>query len=182
MEPPAANDNASKVPAYRPAYVTDPFARPRYPSVMTRVAIGVLIFLGVFVVLVVFPPYIVHLLRSNGIPISFSAGDLVYVGILLAILTAAYYAVRPTIAYGPIGIATDIGELAYLYAFYLASPYHFSLSGLGGSANEAVTVGLAVVLLILAVGSVINLARNAAITIRDFRRPGERLWRTYPVR
>ncbi|MCL4308082.1 MAG: hypothetical protein M1126_01785 [Candidatus Thermoplasmatota archaeon] len=182
MEPPSASDRPPKVPAYRPAYVTDPFARPRYPSLVTRVATGVLIFLGVFVVLVVLPPYIVHLLSSNGIPISFSAGGLVYAGVLLAILAAAYYALRPTIAYGPIGIATNIVELAYLYAFYLASPYRFSLSGLGGSANEAVTVGLAAVLLILAIGSVIDLARNATITIRDLRRPGERLWRTYPVR
>ncbi len=182
MESPPAPDDFPESPAYRPPFVTDPFARPRYPSLTTRVAMGVLVFLGVFVVLVVLPPYLVHVLNSNGVPVTFSPGNLVYAGTALAALSAAYYGARPTVAYGPIGIVTDLSELAYLYALYLAAPYRFSLNGFGGSASGVVAIGWATILLILVVGSLIGLARNIGITLEDLRRPGERLWRTYPVR
>ncbi|MGI0068503.1 MAG: hypothetical protein ACREB9_08910 [Thermoplasmata archaeon] len=182
MEAPRVPRNPSEILAYRPPFVTDPFARPRYPSVITRIAIGVLIFLGVFVAIVLLPAYVVGILNSNGVPVSFSDGDLVYVGALLAALSAAYYAVRPTVAYGPVGIATDVAELAYLYVLYLASPLRLSLSDLGGGTNGVITVGVVVILLVLAIAALFNLAGNVTTTLHDIRRPGERLWWTYPVR
>ncbi len=182
MDDSAGQRRSPPRPAYRPPFVTDPFARPRYPSVLTRIGVGILIFLGVFLVLVILPPYAAGLLRSNGIPFSLSIQNLALVGTLAALLDATYYAVRPTVAYGPVGIATDLVELGYLYVFYLASPIRISLGDLNGSAHGVLSIGFGVVLLVLGIGALWNLAGNATTTLHDLRRPGERLWSTYPVR
>ena len=156
------------------------FESLRIPPLAQRVALGVLLALGIYIVSVGLPIYALEVLASYNLPVNLSESALGYYGGALAILAGAAYVMRPYRAYGPLAMATNAAEILYLFVFYAASPLGVSLTG-GGSVT-AVAVGYAAVILILMLVAVFYMAGNAVTAYEDFARPGERLYHTYPAR
>lgn len=175
----AVSPNPSGRPSAR-QIIGEAFDRLRIPPLAQRAALGVLVFLGIYIALVALPSYMLELLQSRSIPVSVSVTALTYYGGALAVLGAASYVTRPYRAYGPVAMATDGAELLYLYVFYQASPLRFSLGN--GSGSGAFAIGYGVVLLILMVVVLFSLAADAVVTYEDFTRPAERLYYSYPAR
>jgi hypothetical protein len=162
------------------AVLNDAFQRLRIPPLAQRVALGVLVFLGVYIGVVGLPSYAIQVLQSQNIPINLSPTNLMYFGGAMAVLSGAQYAVRPYRAYGPVAIGTNVAELLYLWLLYQTSPIRLSLGG--GNDHIAIALGFATVVLLLMLVTLISLAGDAVTTYEDFRKPAERLYWTYPTR
>lgn len=178
--------SATVTQPYGPApYPTaSPLARPRPPSWMTRIALGILVLVGIYLVLVVMPGFLFTSLRNAGIPVPAESANFVLVGSLVAVTGAVAYVLRPTRAYGPAAIACDIAEIAYLLLIYQASPIQLSLNMGGGGSNNGIAIGVAftLVIVIFLLVQLIHLVGDAVTTAEDLRHPNERLWWSYPVR
>ena len=157
-------------------------ARPRPLPLMSRIALGVLVFLGLYLALVTLPTFAIQTLSSNNLPISLSPQNIIWYGTILALLSAAAYIVRPTRAYGPVAMAVGVVEIGYLVTLYAASPFHASFSGSGGSGSLAIQIGASLIVLVLIVATLLSLAGHAVTTAEDLQHPGERLWWSYPIR
>ncbi|MGI0139542.1 MAG: hypothetical protein ACREBT_00060 [Thermoplasmata archaeon] len=169
-----------------PYRLADPRAHPRPSPWMTRIALGGLIFIGIYSTLVVLPAFLFTQFHSAGLPSLSESPNMVLVGTLLAAVGAAAYVVRPTRAYGPVAIGCDVLEIVYLVLVYQLSPLSLSFAqNGGGSANGmsiALAIGFAGIILILIIVQLLHLAGDAVTTAEDMRRPYERLWYTFPVR
>ncbi|MEM0128874.1 MAG: hypothetical protein QXG65_01735 [Thermoplasmata archaeon] len=169
----------------RPRTAVDPEGpRPRPPPWLERIGVGGLVFLGTYLLLVAVPNFLAGVVAGSGVSLPFSTGGIQTAGILLAVLAAAQSIARPTIAYGPISLIVDLLAITYLWLLYLASPLHITLATAGGASagGTGLAVGITTVVLVLIGIELLHLAGNAALTAHDLRRPGERLWWTYPVR
>ena len=179
--------NSGEVGAERPkasVLLNDAFARLKIPPVAQRVALGVLIFLGIYIGAVGLPTYAIQVLSSHNIPVSVSQTSLMYYGGAMAILAAAQYAVKPYRAYGPVAVGTNVTELHYLYLLYQASPLSLSFGGggSGGGTGAAISIGYSLVVLVLMLVTLLSLAGDAVTAYEDFSHPAERLYWTYPAR
>lgn len=166
--------------------LNDAFVRLRIPPTAQRVALGVLVFLGIYVGVVGIPIWGLQILASNNIPVNISQTNLMYYGGAMALLAAAQYSVKPYRAYGPVAIGTNLTELLYLWLLYQASPLALNLNfggGGGGSSGGAeIAVGYALIILALMLVTLLSLAAYAVTTYEDFSHPAERLYWTYPAR
>ncbi len=158
----------------------DAFQRLRIPPVAQRVALGVLVFLGLYIGVVGIPLYAIQVLQGRNIPINISQTNLLLFGGAVAVLAAAQYAAKPYRSYGPVSMATNVAELLYLWLLYLSSPLSLNF-GSGGN-TTTVAIGFTSVVLLLMLVVVISLAGDAVTTVEDFRKPAERLYWTYPAR
>ncbi|MGI0054415.1 MAG: hypothetical protein ACREBZ_01665 [Thermoplasmata archaeon] len=167
-----------------PYRLADPRAHPRPSPWMTRIALGALIFIGIYSTLVVLPPFLFTQFHNAGLPSLSESPNMVLVGTLLAVVGAASYVVRPTRAYGPVAIGCDVLEIVYLFLVYQLSPLSFSFgqNGGGNGMSIALAIGFAGIILILIIVQLLHLAGDAVTTAEDVRRPYERLWYTFPVR
>lgn len=156
------------------------FERLRIPPRARGIALGVLVFLGVYIGVVALPVYVLQVLAANNIPVNLSQTSLMYYGGAMAVMAAAAYALRPYRAYGPASMGTGVAGLLYLFLLYSASPLSVNLGGTGGGA--AIAVGYTLVVLILMIVTVFHLAADAVTTYEDFARPAERLYWTHPAR
>lgn len=158
----------------------DAFRRLRIPPTGQRVALGVLVFLGIYIGVVGLPTYAIQLLQANNLPVNVSTTTVMLYGGALAVLGAAAYAVRPYRAYGPVAMACDGAKLLYLWILYLASPFSFNFTG--GSTGFGIGIGYTAIVLILMLSVLFTLASDAVTTYEDLSHPAERLYWTYPAR
>lgn len=163
--------------------LNDAFERLRIPPTAQRVALGVLVFLGIYIGAVGLPIYVIQILQSHNFPVSISQTNVMYYGGAMAIFAAAQYAVKPYRAYGPVSIATNATELLYLWLLYQASPLSLSFGGGSGGGNGVtIAVGYTAVVLVLMLVTLLSMAGDAVTTYEDFSHPAERLYWTYPAR
>ena len=103
-----ATDTATAPPRPKAsALLDDVFERLRIPPTAQRVALGVLVFLGIYIGAVGIPSYAIQVLQANNVPVSISLTTLMYYGGAMAVAGGAAYAVRPYRAYGPVAMVTD---------------------------------------------------------------------------
>ncbi len=175
--------SAGPLPAGRPEGLLAPAdARPRPLPLLSRLALGVLVFLGLYLALVTLPTFAIQALGSNNLPISLSTQNIVLFGTLLALLGAAAYIARPMRIYGPLAMAVDLVEIGYLLVLYASSPFHVSFGGTGGSGGIVIQIGFTLIVLVLIGATLLTLAGDAVTTVEDLQHPGERLWWSYPIR
>ena len=163
------------------ANVTAPAPFPtlpyRVPSLAYRILIAGFRVILSFVFFIALPVAVLAYVHSRGLAIPISIAAVTTWGLLLLILSAARYILKPTVAFGPLCIAVSGVFLAYLYYLVLLSPYRFVLPG--GSASLA--AGYSMFLEILMIVPAVEIIAGILTTIEDVAHPGERLPFDYPA-
>ena len=149
----------------------------RVPSLAYRILIAGFRVILSFVFFVALPVAVLAYVHSRGVAIPISIAAVTTWGLLLLILSAARYVLKPTAAFGPLSIALSGVFLAYLYYLVLLSPYRFVLPG--GSASLA--AGYSLFLEILMIVPAVEIVAGVLTTIEDVAHPGERLPFDYPA-
>ena len=149
----------------------------RIPSLGYRILIAALRLILSFVVFVALPVAVLAYVHSRGLAIPVSIAAVTTWGLILLVLTAARYILKPTVAYGPLSIAVAAVFFAYLYYLVLLSPYRFVLPG--GSASIA--AGYSEFLELLMIVPAVEIIAGILTTIEDAVHPGERLPFDYPA-
>jgi hypothetical protein len=147
------------------------------PSLAYRILVAALRLILSFVVFVAIPVAVLAYVHSRGLAIPVSIAAVTTWGILLLVLTAARYVLKPTAAYGPLSITVSAVFFAYLYYLVLLSPYRFVLPG--GSASLA--AGYSEFLEILMIVPAVEIVAGILTTVEDAVHPGERLPFDYPA-
>ncbi|HYA54906.1 MAG TPA: hypothetical protein VEG42_04815 [Thermoplasmata archaeon] len=161
-------------PPTRPVPESAPY---KVPSLGYRILMAGFRVVISFVVLIALPVAALAFVRSRGIPIPVPIEAVTAWGIVLIVLSAARYVLKPTAAYGPLSIAVSGVFLAYLYYLVLLSPYQFVLPG--GTASIA--AGYSLFLEALMIVPVMEIIAGVLTTIEDLAWPKERLPFDYPV-
>jgi hypothetical protein len=149
----------------------------RIPSLGYRILVAALRLILSFVVFVALPVAVLAYVHSRGLAIPVSIAAVTTWGLILLVLTAARYILKPTVAYGPLSIAVAAVFFAYLYYLVLLSPYRFVLPG--GSASIA--AGYSEFLELLMIVPAVEIIAGILTTIEDAVHPGERLPFDYPA-
>jgi len=162
-----------------PANVTPPASALPYriPSLAYRILIAGFRVVLAFVFFVAIPVAVLAYVHSRGVAIPISIAAVTTWGLLLLILSAARYVLKPTAAFGPLSIAVSGVFFAYLYYLVLLSPYRFVLPG--GSASLAASYSM--FLEILMIVPAVEILAGILTTVEDVAHPGERLPFDYPV-
>jgi len=164
-------------PAPAPTAPTPEALGYRIPSLAYRILVAALRLILSFVVFVALPVAVLAYVHSRGVAIPISIAAVTTWGVLLLVLTAARYILKPTVAYGPLSIAVSGVFFAYLYYLVLLSPYRFVIPG--GSASVA--AGYSEFLEILMIVPAVEILAGILTTVEDAVHPGERLPFDYPA-
>ena len=164
-------------PAPAPTAPTPEELGYRIPSLAYRILVAALRLILSFVVFVALPVAVLAYVHSRGVAIPISIAAVTTWGVLLLVLTAARYILKPTVAYGPLSIAVSGVFFAYLYYLVLLSPYRFVIPG--GSASVA--AGYSEFLEILMIVPAVEILAGILTTVEDAVHPGERLPFDYPA-
>ena len=164
-------------PAPAPTTPTPEALGYRIPSLAYRILVAALRLILSFVVFVAIPVAVLAYVHSRGVAIPISIAAVTTWGVLLLVLTAARYILKPTVAYGPLSIAVSGVFFAYLYYLVLLSPYRFVIPG--GSASVA--AGYSEFLEILMIVPAVEILAGILTTVEDAVHPGERLPFDYPA-
>jgi len=160
--------------------VSAPSAPPplgyRIPSLGYRILAGGLRLLPLLVLLVGLPDAALAFLQSHGIHLPLSILTVTVAGIAIAVLSTARYVFKPTVAYGPLSVATSAVTIAYLLTIFVTSTYVFNVP------QHAIAIGIGVMGLIglLLIAPALSLVAGLVTTIEDVRTPRERLPFDYP--
>lgn len=149
----------------------------RIPPLGTRLSVGALRLVLLFLALVVVPVGVLETLRSLSIPVPISIQTEEVYGISISVLLAARYVLRPTRAYGPLCIAAATATILFLFTLLVQSSYHLAIP----QAAVAVTISFAAVVILLLLIPCFALAAGIVTTLEDARWPGERLEFDYPA-
>lgn len=149
----------------------------RVPSLAYRIIVAGLRVIVSFVAFVALPVAALAYLHSRGIAIPVSIAAVTTWGIVLLLLSAARYVLKPTVAYGPLSVLLSGVFLGYLYYLVLLSPYKFALPG--GTASVA--AGYSMFLELLMVVPALEIVAGVLTTVEDVAHPKERLPFDYPV-
>lgn len=149
----------------------------RIPSLGYRILIAGFRVVLSFVFFVAVPVAVLAYVHSRGVAIPVSIAAVTTWGLLLLVLSAARYVLKPTAAFGPLSIAVSGVFLAYLYYLLMLSPYRFVLPG--GSASIA--AGYSMFLEILMIVPALEIVAGVLTTFEDAVHPGERLPFDYPA-
>lgn len=153
-----------------------PAPRARIPSLGRRIAIGSLRLIPSLLVYVVIPVIGLTQLRSSfGVSSGLPIVALGVAGVVLAILGAARYILRPTRGYGPVSMLYSAAGILYLLSF---APLASSTVAFGAN---TITLVYGQLLVYAAIVPVFGLAAGAVTTVEDVRHPGERLPYDFPA-
>ncbi|MCI4335014.1 MAG: hypothetical protein L3K04_05255 [Thermoplasmata archaeon] len=147
------------------------------PSLPGRVALGLLRMVPVFVLLVGIPSAVLGYLAAAGVHSGVSLFTVTIGGLLFTAFSTARFILRPTRAFGPIGMARGGAAFAYLWllvpnaSILVAAGMHTSLLLHYGSALEALLV--VPVLMVITAG---------LVTAQDSSNLTERLRADFPAR
>ncbi len=165
-------------PGPAPALPPPPLPVPyRIPSLGYRLTIGSFRFLLWVIALVIVPVAVLGYLQkfSLGFPISIDT-EVVY-GLVLSALLTARYVVKPTRAYGPVGIAAAAVTIAFFVTLLLQATYHLSVP----QTPLAISVVFARFVELLLIVPSLSLLAALVTTIEDLRFPTERLEFDFPL-
>ena len=155
-----------------------PAALPyRIPSLAYRILIAGFRVVLSFVFLVALPVAVLAYVHARGVAIPVSLAAVTTWGLVLLVLSAARYVLKPTGAFGPLSIALSGVFLAYLYYLVLLSPYRFVLPGGGASLAAGYSMFLEILMIVPAMG----ILAGILTTVEDVAHPGERLPFDYPA-
>jgi hypothetical protein len=149
--------------------------RAQIPSLARRLAIGSLRLVPLLFLYVVVPILGLQVLAAHGIGSGFDVPTVSLFGALLAVLSTARYVGRPTLAYGPLSVATSLGKVAYLLYFAAFASIHVAFSGVG------IDLQFGQLLELLALVPMFGIAAGIVTSWEDLRHPGERLPFDYPA-
>jgi hypothetical protein len=153
-----------------------PAQRFRIPSLAARLVVGGLLFVGMVVLFVVIPFEVLKLLPGYGVHSPVSMQTVTVIGILVAALTAATYVLKPSRAYGPLGVATALATVGYLLSFLPAASLRV---GIGNGVTLTIYYGT--ILLLLTIVPILGAVAAAVTSYEDASRPGERLPYDFPA-
>ena len=148
----------------------------KIPSLQRRLVIGFLRMIPVLVLLVAAPVGLISFLEDHNITVPVSILQVTLGGVLLSLLGAAKYVVRPTPAFGPVWMVYNGFALLYLFSLVPLASATLHFSG-----STTATVGFAGVILLLMLVPGISFAASVTTTIEDRVRPGERVRLDYPA-
>jgi hypothetical protein len=148
----------------------------KIPSLGYRILVSGLRLIPLIVLLVGLPVGVLTFLSSHGISLPVALATVTVFGIVLAVLSAIRYIVKPTRAYGPMSILASGVAVAYLFVLLGASPFHLNIPG----TPVAFSVGYADLILALLLIPGFGLAAGVVTTVEDLRSPRERLPFDYP--
>jgi hypothetical protein len=149
----------------------------RIPSLGYRILVSGLRLIPLLVLLVGLPVGLLSFLNAHGLSIPIAIGTVTTFGIVLSVLAALRYVVKPTRAYGPVSIVASAAAVLYLWVLLQSSPFHFTIPG------TSVAFGLGFRDLVLGIMLVpaFGLAAGIVTTVEDARSPHERLPFDYPA-
>jgi hypothetical protein len=147
------------------------------PSLGWRILGGALRLVPLAVFLVGLPVAALTFLAANGISLPVPILTVEIAGIAITALVVARYILKPTIAYGPLAIATSAVTLVYLWILYVAATYHLMIP----NANVTIAINYGDLILLLMVGPALALVAGVLTTLEDLRDPKERLPFDYPA-
>jgi hypothetical protein len=145
------------------------------PPVFRRIFGGSLILVGLLFLLVVLPAVAFAQLRGYGVSSSLPLAAVEAGGVVIAGLTALRYVVKPTRAYGPVGMVRAVAAVLYLVAF---TPFGSLSTTLQGA---LITVTYGDLLLVALAIPLLSFASSALTTAEDIRHPFERLRYDFPT-
>jgi len=155
-----------------------PRAEARYnvPSLAYRVTIGSVRGVVYVILLVVLPVALLNFLASLSIPFPITVEAEEIYGLVVAILLAARYVLRPTRAYGPLCMAVAAATFLFFALLLFHSTYDLA------TPQSAVDISITFtdVVLILLLVPTFTFFAGVVTTIEDARSPGERLEFDYP--
>lgn len=149
--------------------------RYRIPSWGWRITLGVLRVAPLLLLFTAVPYVILQILAAHGIHSPINFATVAIVGVLVSVLSAAAYVLKPTRAFGPVWMASCIVTTAYFLSFIPEASFSTGLPN-GG----LFTVSYGTILLMLAVVPGLRAVAAAFTTIEDFERPTERLPWDFP--
>lgn len=149
----------------------------RIPSLAYRLTIGSFRFLLLVIALVIVPVAVLGYLQNLSLPFPISIETEVVYGLLLSALLTARYIVRPTRAYGPVGMAAAAVTIAFLVTLLLQSTYHLNVP----QTPLAISVVFTRFVELLLIVPVLSLMAALVTTVEDARFPAERLEFDFPL-
>lgn len=147
------------------------------PSVPRRVALGLLRVVPVLVLLVGIPTLVLNQLTAAGIRSNIGLLAVSLGGLLFTAFSTARYIVRPTRAFGPVGIAR--GGAAFAYLYYLLPSASLVIPA---GAHSSLTIGYGSVIEALLVVPVLMVLTASLVTVQDHRGLAARLRADFPAR
>jgi hypothetical protein len=160
-------DGAPPPPAAPPA--------ARIPSLGRRLVFGTLLLIPLLILWVGLPTVALSTLNRFGVESGISVVTVSIVGVVLSILGAVRYVVRPTRAYGPVAALLALLVAAYLLALVPHAHLAFPVSG-----EVTISVSYGTVLTLFAIVPAIRLVSALVTTAEDALHPGERLPFDFP--
>ncbi|MCI4350439.1 MAG: hypothetical protein L3K15_02860 [Thermoplasmata archaeon] len=157
-----------------PAPPRDPSEPPYRPPVLRRIVVGSMILVGLIFVFVVLPTIALRSLSAYGVTSGVPLPAITAGGFVLAGLSAIRYVVKPTRAYGPVGVVRALAAVGYLFLF---APFGTVSATLMGA---QITVTYGDLLLVALAIPLLSLAASALTTAEDLRHPYERLRYDFP--
>jgi MFS family permease len=148
---------------------------PVRPPLLRRVVVGSVLLVGLLLLFVALPYAALTSLGNLGVTSSLPLQGVTAGGFVLAGLSAVRYVVKPTRAYGPVGLVQAVAGVLYLVAF---APFG-SLSALIMGADVTVTYGDLLLVAILI--PLLAFVAAAFTTVEDLRHPYERLRYDFPA-
>ncbi|HTZ61629.1 MAG TPA: hypothetical protein VMC82_03175 [Thermoplasmata archaeon] len=140
------------------------------PSLGWRILGGALRLIPLALLLLGVPLAILTFLQSQGISLPIPIPTVELFGIALTALIVARYIARPSVAYGPLSIATDALTIVYLYLILLNATYHLTVPGAG----LTISVDYSTLVLLLLTVPALALAAGAITLTEDLLHPRER--------
>ena len=147
------------------------------PSLGWRILSGGLRLIPLAILLIGLPVAILTFLAGYGIPPPLPILWVELAGVVLVVLLTARYIAGPSIAYGPLAMATSAATLGYLYVIFVRATYHFPIPGSG----VTISIGYAPLVLLLMFGPGLAFVAGALTFAEDWNRPNERLPFDYPA-
>jgi hypothetical protein len=164
-------------PATAPAGSAPPVTGYIVPSLGWRILAGGLRLIPLAILLIGLPVAVLTFLAGYGIPPPIPLVIVELAGIALVALLTARYIAGPTIAYGPLAMATSGATIAYLYYLFERATYHFPIPGSG----VTISIGYASLVLLLMIGPGLAFVAGALTFAEDWNHPKERLPFDYPA-
>ncbi len=150
--------------------------RYRIPSWGWRITLGVLRLAPLLLLFTAVPYVIFQILAAHGIHSPINFASVAIVGVLVSVLSAAAYVLKPTRAFGPVWMASSVVTMAYFLSFIPEASFS---TGLPNGGLFSVSYGS--ILLILAIVPGLRAVAGAFTTIEDIQRPTERLPWDFPT-
>jgi hypothetical protein len=149
--------------------------RYRIPSWGWRLTLGVLRLAPLLLLFTAVPYVVLQVLAAHGIHSPINFASVAVVGVLVSVLSAAAYILKPTRAFGPVWMASSVVTVAYFLSFVPEASFS---TGLPNGGLFTITYGN--VLLLLAVVPGLRAVASAFTTYEDVARPTERLPLDFP--